>query len=194
MWYHWLTAKGEMMEDIPQWEGLYAATTDGQIWAHPKTVTVGINGGSYHRPGQWLTQTQPTKRTKHLRVYLARKGKKTPFLVHRLIALTFMPNPENLPIINHLDGNPAHNHVSNLEWCSYQQNSVHAHNSGLTFLPNQRGEKNSNSALTETIVVEMRNLYDEGFSCSEVGRQFGVKPKTAYEAIRGVTWGHVTRS
>jgi hypothetical protein len=193
MWYHWLTTEGETMQDIPQWERLYAAATDGKIWSHPKTVTVGINGGSYQRPGQWLTQTPPTKRTKHLRVYLARNGKKTPFLVHRLIALTFIPNPESLPIINHIDGNPANNNVSNLEWCSYRHNAVHAYNSGLTLLPNQRGENNSNSTLTEATVIEMRNAFDGGLSSAAVARQFGIQPKTAYDAIHGRRWGHVKR-
>ena len=47
-----------------------------------------------------------------------RKG----YLVHRLVALTFIPNPNNLPIVNHKDENPSNNNVNNLEWCTREEN------------------------------------------------------------------------
>lgn len=50
------------------------------------------------------------------------------FSVHRLVALTFIPNPYNLPIVNHIDGNKLKNHTSNLEWASYKYNWEHAKN------------------------------------------------------------------
>ena len=46
-------------------------------------------------------------------------------LVHRLVATTFLPNPNNYPIINHKDGNPSNNCVDNLEWCTYQYNNTY---------------------------------------------------------------------
>ena len=45
--------------------------------------------------------------------------------VHRLVAEAFIPNPKGLPVVNHKDLNPANNHVSNLEWCTYQYNAEH---------------------------------------------------------------------
>lgn len=48
---------------------------------------------------------------------------KVGYRVHRLVALAFIPNPNNYPIINHKDENPSNNHVDNLEWCTYQYNS-----------------------------------------------------------------------
>ena len=48
------------------------------------------------------------------------------FRVHRLVAIQFIPNPNNYPVVNHIDGNPLNNNVENLEWCSYQYNSQHA--------------------------------------------------------------------
>ena len=52
--------------------------------------------------------------------------------VHRLVIEAFTPNPDNLPCINHIDGNKLNNHVSNLEWCTYQANMQHAVRTGLT--------------------------------------------------------------
>ena len=52
--------------------------------------------------------------------------------VHRLVIEAFTPNPARLPCINHIDGNKLNNHVSNLEWCTYQANMQHAVRTGLT--------------------------------------------------------------
>ena len=52
--------------------------------------------------------------------------------VHRLVIEAFTPNPDGLPCINHIDGNKLNNHVSNLEWCTYQANMQHAVRTGLT--------------------------------------------------------------
>ena len=52
--------------------------------------------------------------------------------VHRLVIEAFTPNHDSLPCINHIDGNKLNNHVSNLEWCTYQANMQHAVRTGLT--------------------------------------------------------------
>lgn len=58
---------------------------------------------------------------------LSKDNKKKMFYAHRLVAEYFLPNPDNLPVVNHKDGNKLNNHVSNLEWVSYSENSYHWH-------------------------------------------------------------------
>ena len=73
-----------------------------------------------------------------LRVSLCEEGKRFYFLVHRLVAQTFIPNPENKPQVNHIDGNPLNNHVSNLEWSTQSENLKHAFATGLNYTPPER--------------------------------------------------------
>lgn len=59
----------------------------------------------------------------YLRVTLYENGKPKHYLIHRLMAQTFLPNPKNLPEVNHLDNNPANNRLENLAWCTAKENS-----------------------------------------------------------------------
>ena len=58
-------------------------------------------------------------------------GKRKDFKAHRLVAEYFIGNPNDYPIVNHIDGNKANNHIENLEWCTYSQNNIHAYKNGL---------------------------------------------------------------
>ncbi len=110
------------------------------------------------------------------------------FLVHRLVAEAFIPNPENKPCINHKDGNKLNNHVSNLEWCTHSENNKHAYKEGLR---SAKGERNGMSKLTKDDVDFIRTHYvkrSKDFGFAALGRKFGVNPKTVEHAYKNVTW------
>lgn len=64
-------------------------------------------------------------------VGLCKRGKQKNELIHRLVAKAFIPNPKNLPMVNHKDGNTKNNKKNNLEWCTCQENIQHAYRTGL---------------------------------------------------------------
>lgn len=68
----------------------------------------------------------------YLRVDLCKNGKEKTFLVHRLVATAFIPNPDNKPQVNHIDGCKSNNYISNLEWCNSSENVSHSYRTGLS--------------------------------------------------------------
>lgn len=67
----------------------------------------------------------------YLTVNLYKDGTRKTKRVHILVAETFLPNPSHLPVVNHIDGDKTNPNCSNLEWTSYSENTLHAHNTGL---------------------------------------------------------------
>lgn len=107
------------MKDIEGYEGRYAITEDGKVWSYPKIV----KGG--HR-GKWLKQTLDTDGYLTVHLFLGSRNKRIQAKVHRLVANAYLPNPDNLPAVNHLNGNKADNRSENLEWTTHSENMAHA--------------------------------------------------------------------
>ena len=109
----------EVWVDVIGYEGLYQASNMGRV----KSL-------NYCRRGyaKILTpSTTGTCRDKRYKVTLFKDGIGEVYLVHRLVAKTFIPNPENKRTINHIEGNPANNNVNNLEWATSSENNLHAY-------------------------------------------------------------------
>lgn len=70
----------------------------------------------------------------YYQICLSKNNHKKYYTIHRLIAQAFIPNPENKPCINHIDGNKLNNNLNNLEWCTYSENNKHAWANGLATL------------------------------------------------------------
>jgi len=102
---------------------------------------------------------------------------------HRLIAITFIPNPYNKHEVNHKNGVKNDNRVENLEWCTHKENMKHAHASGLIdFSKRRKGYKE----LTKSQVIEIKHLLDEGCSCKEIATLYD-RGKRTIELIKNGT-------
>lgn len=112
--------EGEEWEEIPGWER-YAASTFGRIASLGAPYMCG--GKICRRKPQLLTPRLTSEPPHYHSVVLSdgNRGRRG-FMVHILVARTFIPNPENLPLINHKDENPRNNRAENLEWCTQKYN------------------------------------------------------------------------
>ena len=140
----------------------YEITTDGQI----------INKKTGH-----ILKGQPNAKG-YLRVSISKKL----MFIHRLVAEKYIPNPDNLPQVNHKDGNKLNNSVENLEWVSNQQNRNHAVETGLHL----SGEACSWSKLDWEKVDFIRSHLD--LSDEELGEMFKVSPHTINDVKLYKTW------
>lgn len=109
------------MKDIPWYEGLYAVTEDGRVFTYPKKKK---NRNSL---SDWMSQY---KAPVYNSVSLRKWGGIKRFYVHRLVALTFIPNPDNKPQVNHINSDKYDNRVENLEWVTNRENCQHCVRNG----------------------------------------------------------------
>ncbi len=128
----------------------------------------------------------PCRKNGYPRVHLYDDMKGSCKTVHRLVAETFIPNPENLPQVNHKDGNKMNNSVINLEWVSFLENMRHASENGL--LKSPKGEINSQSKLTKIEVLEIRRLRKEGWKQGELARKFNVVQGQISNIVNKKSW------
>lgn len=110
---------------IKGYEEHYEVDQFGRVYSVDRIVHVDDNGREYDKPlkGKRMKQSVHTKGYKT--VPLTKDGKTTTHYVHRIVAEAFIPNPSNLPFINHKDEDKTNNFVENLEWCTEQYNATY---------------------------------------------------------------------
>ena len=114
----------EIWRDVKGYEGLYQVSNLGRVKSLERFIKTrknknGMNGYIHKQESIRI----PTKDYKgYLRLNLCKEGKQKPFKVHRLVAQAFIPNPNNLPQVNHKDENKENNCITNLEWCTNEYN------------------------------------------------------------------------
>lgn len=137
--------------------------------------------------GKTLKGTSISKNNRYVKIHLDKF-----YALHRLVAETFVPNPDNLPQVNHIDGNRYNNCASNLEWVSSSSNIKHAYSTGLK---TNKGEKNPISKLTEEDVRRIWSLKDTSLTARQIRDRLKLNVGVAaVKSVRnGTNWSHITK-
>lgn len=154
--------KGEWKE-MPE-NPNYRILSDGRIWSNKRNkflVPIKQNIG-YNFAGRFIFN-----------------GKKQLCLVHRLVATTFIPNPDNKPAINHKDHNKRNNVISNLEWVSYAENTAAAIKHGILF-----GKQNGICLDPEKV----KYIRESKITAVKLAVKFGVSKNCIYNVRHFRTW------
>ncbi len=172
----------EIWKDIPNYDGIYQASNLGRI-RNAKTLSIRkpINYGPYYT------------------LQLSINGNRKLFLVHKLIAATFIPNPLNKREINHIDGNKHNNRVDNLEWVTRKENAMHSAKTGLQ--TKEQFKKANSCAIAKTqkpllqikngkVIARYKSLRD---ACRKLKMSSGyisdfIKGKTRCKKAYGYEW------
>lgn len=168
---------------IPGYEGLYEISKSGIVRSVDRTIQV----GSYYRfvPGKIKVQN---KNKNYNVVWLYDKnhiGKE--WTVHRLVALTFIPNDDITKTqVNHKDGNKRNNNVANLEWVTPKENTTHAIKSGLR---NTEGDNNPANVIPRNIAIDIKKMKRAGYTMKEVHNKYSqYKYGTVYDCFKDRNW------
>ena len=117
----------------------------------------------------------------YVRMELFKDHKPKIFNVHRMVAEIFIPNPENKPFVNHIDGNKRNNCVSNLEWCTQKENIAHAFRTGLSKVQ----PKNTGPLCKKVIQYDSEHNFIREFpSVIEITRSLGFQRCAIGKAIK----------
>ena len=156
----------EHWKDISGYEGLYSVSDTGLVKIHIYNKIL-----------------KPIIQLGYESVVLYRNKKCKAFKVHRLVAMAFIPNPNNLSQVNHIDGNKLNNNVNNLEWCTAKQNTHHAINNGLYF-------SSAHISKCQPIIIKKDkdgNVVDVYKTVTEAATKNHVSRLTIYRRLHGTS-------
>lgn len=181
------TKIGEIWKPIKNFENSHHISNLGRV----KSLARQIPCQNGFRISTTKILKQKTLKSGYKCIQLERKGKL--FLVHRLVAEAFIPNPEYKPQVNHINGIKGDNRAFNLEWVTRSENQYHAYNTGLqtpSYHQRARGEDAARSKLTKEQVIEIRQTYVRG-EAIRMGKRYKVSQTTILNIINRKTWKHL---
>lgn len=117
----------EIWKDIPEYEGLYQISNLGNVKSLQREIKCECNNQYKYFNMKYTISEKVLKGRKdkdgYLIVHLCKNSRHKNYKIHRLVAEAFIPNPYNLPQINHINENKKDNNANNLEWCSSKYNA-----------------------------------------------------------------------
>ena len=158
--------------DIENYKGLYQVSS----WGNVKSLErMKWNGRGYYKIPERILKPQKNGRG-YLQVVLCQDGKRKWHLIHRLVGQAFIPNPNNLPQINHISEDKEDNRISNLEWCTCKENINHGTH-------NQRAAESKSKPIFG--VDRVTGLIAEFPSAIDAERQLGIDHSHICRCLKG---------
>ena len=140
----------EIHKDIKGYETLYSVTNFGRVYSKRNKIYLELD-----------KSIQP--QTTYLRAVFQDNGRIERHLLHRLVAIYFIPNPENKPFVNHIDNNGENNHITNLEWCTQSENLIHAQKQGRLFEAQSKGGNATTAKVHEAIEEQIKSMINNRY-------------------------------
>ena len=176
--------KDEVIKPVKFYEPYYLVSTYGRVFSKNYRKTGKVKELAY----SYLKDPRRKNHSCYVRSKMWHIKKYTPTVIHRLVAITFIKNPNNYNQVNHIDGNKSNNHVSNLEWVNNSMNQKHAFEKGLQ--RSRAGEGHSSNIITDEIALLIMDMikYETPTNISKI---LNVSRHIVYDIKRGKTWQHL---
>ena len=174
----------EVWKNVVGYEGYYQVSNFGNVRSIDRK-----DGRGNRIKGKELKLYK--NRNGYLQSALIFNGKVKLMYVHRIVAEAFLCNPKNLKCVNHKDENKTNNSVENLEWCDYKYNNNYGKLTHEFRSEKVSGENHPQSRLTKKQVIQIRDLYEQGHSITNLSQTFGVCRQHVWDIVKKIKWKNI---
>lgn len=181
-----MDSKPEEWQWVVGYEGHYKISNEGRVFSASRAITAPSNRKRFLVGKIMRARISPQDGGCY--IVLSKNNRRKTVKVHRLVAIAFIPNPENKKTVNHIDGNRSNNRIENLEWATFSENGLHS----CRVLRKNIGSNHASHKLSENDIPVIFSRKKDGVSTSEIASAFGVCSDSIRRVLDKRTWRHVS--